>query len=129
MSATLLQRVKNHIIDDGGLLSDYSLRYYRWTDADLNGSGSVALFRMTGTQGLIQTPAQFIDVSLHLLADPDAVKTADDDMLEVLQYLRADYSDTGVFNMFPPFGYTGPSYLQNNRALFEMVIRCGVEDH
>lgn len=129
MSATLLQRVKDHIVDDGGLLSGFAIKYYRWSDADLNGSGSVALFRMTGTSGSVQTPAQHLDVSLFLLADPDAVVAADAAMLAVLQYLRADFSDTGVFNMFPIGSYTGPTYLENGRAMFEMVIRCGVEDH
>ena len=129
MSATLLQRAKAHIIDDGGLLSGYALRYYRWSDSDLAGAGSVALFRMTGTTGSVQTPAQFLDVSLFLLADPQGVKTADDDMLGVLQYLRANYEDTGVFNFFPLAGYTGPVFLENGRGMFEMVIRCGVEDH
>ena len=129
MSATLLQRVKNHIVDDGGLLSGFAVRYYRWSDVDLNGSGSVALFRMTGTSGRVNTAAQFHDVSLFLLAAPTAVKVADDAMLGVLQYLRGDFSDTSVFNMFPVAGYTGPTYLENDRAMFEMVIRCGVEDH
>jgi hypothetical protein len=111
------------------LLSGYAVRYYRWTDADLNGSGNVVLFRMTGTAGLVQTPAQTLDVSVFLLANPSAVKAADDAMLAVLQYLRANYTATGLFNVFPLNSYTGPEYLENNRAMFEMVVRCGVEDH
>lgn len=129
MSATLLQRLKGHIIDDGNLLSGYAVRYYRWTDADLNGAGNVVLFRMTGTTGIVQTPAQMADVSMFLLANESSVKSADDSMLAVLQYLRANYTTTGVFNFFPLNTYTGPDYLENNRAMFEMVVRCGVEDH
>ena len=129
MSATLLQRLKTHVIDDGSLLSAYSVRYYRWTDADLSGAGNVVLFRMSGTTGIVQTPAQTLDVSIFLLANDNAVKTADDDMLAVLQYLRANYTTTGVFSFFPLNTYTGPDYLENNRAMFEMVVRCGVEDH
>lgn len=129
MSAVLLQRVKKHIIDDGGFFSEHRLKYYKWTDADLNGTGQVVLLRMTGTSGLVSTPAQFHDVSLFALSGPSSVLATDNTMLEVLRYLREDFADTGVFNMFPIGGYTGPSYLENDRAMFEIVIRCGVEDH
>ena len=129
MSDQLLQRTKTHIVDDGGLLADYSVRYYRWSDAELNGAGSIALFRMTGTGGAVNHEAQQQDVSLFLLTNPASVRQADADMLAVLQYLRADFSATGVFAFHPVQGYTGPVYLENGRAIFEMVIRCGVEDH
>lgn len=129
MSATLLQRIKEHIVDDGGFLGGYGIRYYRWMDSDLNGSGSIALFRMSGLSGEVNRQVQFNDVSLYLLADPDQVKQADDDLLAVLQYLRANPETTGAFNIFPEGSFTGPSYLQNNRAMFEMVLRTGTEDH
>lgn len=129
MSATLLQRLKTHIIDDGGLLSTYPVRYYQWTDADLGGAGAICLFRMTGTGGSVNSEAQHNDVSLFLLVTEELSKAADDDLLEVLQYLRANYSSTGVFNYFPVQTYTGPVELANGRRLFEMVIRCGTEDH
>jgi len=129
MSITLLNRVKNHIIDDGGLLSGYAVKYYRWSDDDLNGKGSVALFKMSGTNGGADSVVQWPDVSLYLLADPDAVVAADNAMLAVLRYLRGDYADTGVFNMVPIGTYAGPMYLDNGRAMFEMVVRCGVVDH
>lgn len=129
MSATLLQRVKGHIVDDGGLLSAYKVRYFRWTDRDLGGSARVALFRMTGTSGRVNHEAQQQDVSLHLLAGASLTKQADDDMLSVLQYLRSSFAATDVYAMHPLGGFTGPSYLQNGRAMFEMVIRCGVTDH
>lgn len=129
MSSTILERLKAHIIDDGSLLSGYSLRYYRWRDVDLSGSGDVVLFRMTGTFGPVNRVTQQNDVSLFLLADSDKVKQADLDMLGVLQYLRANYETTGIHNMMPLGSYEGPSYMQNGRAMFEMVVRVGTEDH
>lgn len=129
MSQTLLARIKNHIIDDGGLLAAYTVKYYRWSDDDLNGDGNVVLFRMSGTSGPSAHVIQWPDVSLYILARPDSVVQADNDMLAVLQYLRADYEGTGVFNMHPVGTYTSPMYLDNGRAMFEMVIRAGVEDH
>jgi hypothetical protein len=129
MSSQLLLRVKNHIVDQGGLLTIYAKKYYRWSDADLKGSGGVALFRITGTAGRTDAQAQQIDVSLFLLADPKLVTQADSDMLGVLRYLRANYSDSDAFQYRPLQSYTGPVYMENGRAMFEMVIRCGVEDH
>lgn len=131
MSRELLLRAKNHIVDDGSLLGDYAVRYYRWSDADLNGGGSVALFRSAGTIGVNNRVVQFPDISLLLLATPALVTQADDDMLAVLRYLRSSYTNTAgsVFNFFPLNSYTGPTYLDNGRAMFEMVIRCGVTDH
>lgn len=129
MSATLLQRVSSHIITDGGLLSTYSLRYYQWLDDDLNGAGKVAMFRGTGIGGEINRHVQHLDVHLFLLANRDDAKNTDDDMLGVVQYLRDNPSTTGAFNLFPFTGYTGPTFLQNGRALFELPIRVGVTDH
>lgn len=129
MSASLLQRVSAHIITDGGLLTDYTLRYYRWTDTDLQGSGKVALFRMSGAVGQVNRHIQFPSVELTLLADPDGVTEADADMLAVLRYLRTNPTTTGVFNFFPVGTYTGPTYLENDRALFIMEISTGVDDH
>lgn len=129
MSTQLLTRAKTHIVNDGGLLGAYTVKYYRWSDKDLNGSGSIALFRMSGTSGRVNHEAQQHDVSLFLLAAPALVTQADSDMLGVLQYLRTNYEAATVYAFFPLQGYTGPTYLENGRAMFEMVIRCGVVDH
>lgn len=129
MSAGLLQKLKSHVIDDGGLLSDYTVRYYKWDDRDLQGSGKVALFRMVGTAGETNHEYQQPDVFLRLLSDPDDVKSTDDDMLGVLRYLRDNYETTGITAIHPTGTYDGPRYLANNRAHFEMIVRCGVEDH
>lgn len=129
MSAELLQRIKTHIVDDGGLLSGFTVKYYRWSDDDLNGTGSVALFKTSGTYGPSGHVDQWPDVSLYLLADPDKTKAADDAMLAVVRYLRNNYTTDDVFNIHPVGGYTGPMYLANGRAMFELVMRCGVTDH
>ena len=129
MSKTLLQRVRGHIVTDGGLLTGYTTRYYRWTDTDLKGSGNVALFRMSGTGGPTDFQQQQHDVSLYLMGTKTRVTQADTDMLSVLQYLRANFDSANVFSYTPLQAYTGPTYLSNGRAIFEMVIRCGVTDH
>lgn len=130
MSELLLWRVSSTITRLVPALSAYAVRYYRWTDADLNGDGQIALYRMFGSSGVVNSVVQFHDVSLTLMSsrDESPVQT-DTDMLAVLRALRKSYEAPGVFNLYPVGSYTGPEYMQNDRAVFEMVIRCGVEDH
>ena len=128
MSYELLQRVKKHIIDDGGLLSTYTVRYFRWQDTDLQGAANVALFRTLGTEGEINRHVQFPDVSLFLMVGPQDVVTGSADMLGAVQYLRANPSTDGAFNMFPMGASASPTYLENGRAMFEVVIRTGATD-
>ena len=134
MSVQLLQRMRSHL-DQGNLLDGYKVLFYRWSDQDLNGSGQVILFRMPGTEGdgahVIQRP----DIEINMLCDPDQVAAGDARMLQILQYLRANFETAEdnpfgrVFNMWPIGVYSGPTYLQNNRAMFNLVVRCMTEDH
>ena len=132
MSLQLLQRLSQHL-DDADLLSGYEVRYYRWSDQDLNGSGQIILFRMPGTSGdgahVIQRP----DIEITILCDPDKVTEGDERMLAILQYLRENFNVDNqfgrMFSLWPVGPYSGPTYLQNNRALFALVVRAVTEDH
>ena len=132
MSIQLLQRLSRHL-DDGGLLTGYSVKYYRWSDQDLNGDGQVILFRMPGTEGdgahVIQRP----DIEYSILCNPDQVAAGDQRMLAILQYLRANFdvdNEFGrMFSLWPVGVYTGTTYLENNWVLFRQVIRAVTEDH
>lgn len=127
MSAELLQRVSAHIEH---LIFGYSIRYYRWSDEDLNGTGQIALFRMAGTGGPSDYQIQYPDVSIQLLCNANAVAHGNDVMLSVLRFLRSDAGFTSeTVEGFEPFAISGPAYLQNGRARFELVVRCLVEDH
>ena len=132
MSISLLERMRAHL-DTGSLLDDYQVKFYRWSDQDLKGDGQVIMFRMPGTAGdgahVIQRP----DIEINMLCDPGAVKAGDERMLQILQYLRANFEATtafgSIFNIWPVGVYRGPTYLENNRALFRLVVRCMTEDH
>ena len=127
MSDELLNRVKNHILP---LLTGYAIRFYRWTDEDLQGAGQVVLFRMAGTAGPSDHQIQYPDVSVQMICNPDQVRAGDAVMLSVLRFLRSEAGFTsGTVENFEPLSQSGPSYLENGRARFEMVIRCLVEDH
>mgnify|MGYP001244658100 CR=1 FL=1 len=127
MSNELLQRVSSHI---SHLLTGYTLRYFRWTDSDLRGSGQVVLFRMAGTSGPSDHQIQYPDVSVQMICNPDSVVAGDAVMLSVLRFLRSEAGFTSAtIENFEPLRLTGPAYLENGRARFELVIRCLVEDH
>ena len=129
MSYELLQRVKTHIVNDGGLLSDYTVRYGKWSDQDFKGNGKVVLFSMQGTSGETNSVVQYPDVMLTLLSAVRSSRATSQDMLAVVRYLRVNFSVSDVFNMFPQESVSGPITLTNGRSMFELIIRCGVEDH
>ena len=127
MSVVLLTRVKNHI---NHLLTGYAIRYFRWHDADLTGAGGVVLFRMSGSGGASDYLLQSRDVSVQLICNPDAVQAGDAVMLSVVRFLRSEGGFTGADAVgYEPIATSGPAYLENGRARFELVIRCLVEDH
>lgn len=127
MSVELLQRVKAHIEP---LLTGYQIRYFRWTDADLLNKGQVVLFRMAGTGGSSDHLVQYPDVSVQVLCDEDKVAQGSALVLSIMRYLRSEEGfSSGPVENYEPLQNTGPSYLNNGRARFELVIRCMVEDH
>ncbi len=132
MSAQLLQRLRAHL-DEANLLNGYEVRYYRWSDQDLNGNGQVIVFRMPGTSGDNAHVTQSLDVDIRMLCDPAQVLDGDSRMLQILRHLRGDFeADTTfgrIFNAVPQGSYDGPRYLQNNRAMFSLTVRCMVTDH
>ena len=88
---------------------------------------------MPGTAGngahVIQRP----DIEINMLCDPGEVKSGDERMLAILQYLRENFDVDNqfgrIFSLWPIGVYSGPTYLQNNRALFALVVRAVTEDH
>lgn len=127
MSVELLTRVKNHIAH---LLTGYQIRYFCWTDADRNGAGGVVLFSMSGGGGTSSHLLQSKYVSVQMICDPDAIQAGDAVMLDVVRYLRSEDGFTGADAVgYEPLATSGPVYLDNGRARFELVIRCLVEDH
>lgn len=128
MSVTLLQHMRDHL-DAANLLDGYTVNFYRFSDQDLNGDGDVIVFRMTGTEGTGAHVIQRPDISIQMLCNPARVVDGDNRMLQILRYIRANFTATDIFNMWPIGVYTGPTYLQNNRARFELVVRCMTENY
>lgn len=128
MSLSLLQSIAGHL-QDAGLLDGIAVKYYRWTDADAAGSGNFLVIRMSGTAGIRNSKVQTPDVRLLLVADPAQVVT----MNQRADAIFAKFSDTtapaGVLKLEPLSAVSGPYYLDNGRGVFEIIVRCFVQDH
>ncbi len=100
MSATLLQRVSDHLAL-GGLLDGYKIRFFRWTDD--NAKEPTALFRLAGTQGaLTDFSVQYPDVTLTLIGTRKSAMDDSERCRAIYQYLRehyqfVDYNWEGIY--------------------------------
>lgn len=128
MSIVLAERLRDHLVLDS-LTDGYTVKFYRWSDSDLQGSGQVMLFRVPGSAGLSDAVAQMKDVTISILADQDQVRDAGIRMLAIERYLRANYSGVGFFNCWPIANHSGPFYTNNNRARFDLTVRMQIIDH
>lgn len=127
MSATLLQRVSDHI-DAGNLLDGYRIQYFRWTDA--NSEEPTILFRLAGSQGaLTDFSLQYPDVQAVLIGSVATVVADSERCREICQYCRENYKIYGGLNIEPLSAISGPFYLQDGRPWFQLDFRVIVSDH
>lgn len=128
MSLELLRRVSGHL-QPTGLLSGYSVKYHRWSDEDVAGGGEVIVFRMGPSVGSTSHVIQSNNVEINMLCSPGMSDEGNARMLQITQYLRDNYEDNGVFNIVPVGSFVGPTFLQNKRVTYELLVTCMTEDH
>tara|TARA_Y100000593_G_scaffold90839_2_gene178163 strand:+ start:1589 stop:1972 length:384 start_codon:yes stop_codon:yes gene_type:complete len=127
MSATLLQRVSDHLAL-GSLTDGYAVKYFRWTDA--SDSGPTMLFRMAGTEGALSDfSVQYPDVQVTIIATPQTAVSASERCREILQYVRENYLIDGGLNIEPITSMSGPFELSDGRPWFQLEFRVIVDDH
>ena len=127
MSATLLQRVSDHL-DKGNLLDGYDVHYFRWTDD--NGKAPTILFRMAGSQGALSDfSVQYPDVQVTLIGAPTTAVSDSERCREILQYVRENFEIDGGLNIEPLTAMSGPFQLENGRPWFQIDFRLIVSDH
>ena len=128
MSASLLEKVAQHLTD-AGLLTGLAVKYYRWTDADERGSANFIVFRMSGTAGARDATLQQPDVRILLCATAKEVKAGNDKADAIFSNFAGTTTIAGVVKFEPLATVIGPMYLDNGRAVFEINVRCFVQDH
>lgn len=130
MSLQLLQRVSGHL-NDAGLLTGYDVLYFKWTDERIEQNTPFILFRMAGTSGADNQCVQFPDVRILLVGSVTVPDDADTRAYDILRHFRTDFdTPTQSVKYFEPLGQVvGPMYLENGRPVFEINVRCMVDDH
>lgn len=128
MSLSLLQKVAGYL-QDLGLIDGIAVKYYRWTDADMNGAGNFLVLRMAGTAGIRNATVQSPDVRLLLVADPSQVVSMNQKADAIFDKLADTIAPSGVLKLEPLSTVSGPYYLDNGRGVFEIIVRCFVQDH
>lgn len=126
MSAVLLNRVKDYV-DSANLLAGYEVKFFQWTDADVAGNTPFVLFRQSGT-GNSDMLVQQINVSIILVATPTTALSADERAQAIARLFRVAGSHDGLVRFDTQGGKMGPSYLENGRPVFEIVVRVYAED-
>lgn len=119
MSLADINYVRKQIND---LIVGYEVRYFRWTDADLKGSGNVVCFRTDTSLG-----GDFLErrtlVGIQMLTDPRRVTDGFQVMQNIIDRIYQIPYSWWVDHFQPMSDVIGPTYLANDRARFECQIR------
>jgi len=127
MSLSALNYVRA-ALDTETLLAGYAVKYFRWTDADLQGDGEFVMLRLTGSGGGSNVIEQQKDVTLSLVGTETTVVASDARMKQIERFFREPVSDNGAHRFDPIGAVQGPFYLENGRPVFSLVIRVSTED-
>jgi len=120
----ILMACKAHIDD---LITDYTVKYFRWTDADASSEGPFIMLRLPGSGGQNDALKQEIDVLVALVTQPQLTLQGHDDMALIQRRFRESGAE-GVVKRFEVLAPAqGPSYLENGRPVWVLNIRCYTE--
>ena len=127
MSIGLLEKVSGHL-KDAGLMTGFDDKYYSWTDKDGEGSAGFVLFQMAGTSGIRNATVQSPDVRLLLVCKKDKLREGNNEADAIFANFAGMTKPTGILKLDPIGTVMGPYYLDNGRGVFEIVVRCFVQD-
>lgn len=126
MSIALLERVSAHLnfldLEDG-----FTVKFHRWSDKDIEGNDPFIVYRQDGDGGS-NVLLQQIDVLIQLSVNPQDFNAGDTRMQQIVDAFRDSSVTTGIIRFDIIGAVSGPIYLENGRPLWELVVRCFVED-
>jgi hypothetical protein len=123
--SVLLEAVRDHLTAAPSVLTGYVIRFFRWTDADLNGTQKVVLFRRGGT-GEGDYTLDVSDVLIRLIVPPEQAKAGEAKAREIEQRFYAAPEGGSIVHVQPLGAIIGPVYLQNDRAMFDLNVRVSM---
>lgn len=126
MSIALLDRVSAHLAFSG-LEDGFTIKKHRWSDKDIEGKNQFIVYRQDGG-GTSNVLLQEIDVLIQLSVIPADLDSGDTRMQEIVAAFRDSSVTTGIIRFDLIGEVSGPFFLENGRPLWELVVRCFVED-
>jgi len=127
MSYPLLEKIATHL-RMAGLLDGIETKYYRCVDEDMKGSTNIAVFRMAGGGGPRNSVVQQPDVKVILYANAKDIIDMNGKADAIFKYFGGLTAPEGVLKLEPLAAVMGPYFAENNRPVFEINIRCFVQD-
>ncbi len=128
MSLPLLQRVES-FLHSQGLLGGWSVKFFGWNDADVAGTGNFIVLKMAGTSGERDEIVQRPDVRVLVVGAPTKTIDPDAKAKAIYDLFAGTETVSGVIKFEPLSVVQGPFVLDNKRWVFELIVRCYVEDY
>lgn len=125
MSHQLLEKVATHLVM-AGLLDGMTIKYFRWTDADVNGAANFIMLRMAGSSGIRDAIVQSPDIKILIVGKADEIKQTNEKADAIFANFAGLTTPLGILKLDPLAIVTGPYYLDNGRCVFEINVRAFV---
>lgn len=124
---TILSATRDHV-NDAGLLAPYEDLYFRWSDSDVGGNTPFILFRFPGSNGPSSILLQQRDVLIVLVDTKGESERGHDRISAIERLFRQGGIQPGIRRFEVLGGLNGPLYLENDRPVWQLNIRCYTED-
>ncbi len=130
MSIQVLERVKG-FLESGGFTQGYEMRYFRWSDEDIEGRKPFMMFRISTTASESDKHVQVFGVEILVATMPDtAIHLSANELVKNIQKrFRQPVDYEGIKKLQPISEPSGPMYLENGRPVYMLNVRCFVNDH
>lgn len=123
MTVALMQSVYDHLGDT--LLAGLQRKYFRWTDADEQGTANFVVLRNNGA-GIRDASVQRPDLKMMLVFKPTDAVIGNQKSEAIFQKLADGTKPNTMLKIEPMGAVTGPYYLENGRCVYEINMRCYV---
>jgi hypothetical protein len=127
MSYQLLKSVET-CLRDAGLITGFTAKFYRWLDADVKGTADFIVFRMSGTSGPRDQFLQQPDIRILVVGKAKKIDETNAVADAIYAFFAGTETAIGVTKLEPLATVTGPYFMDNERCVFEINVRCFVAD-
>lgn len=122
--SNVYERIENHLAA-ADLLDGYFVQYRRWNDANKAATLLIRKMQSGASDHLVQR----VGIKLVLMTEPrQNIEQAEERLQLILRYIRANYKAPGLLFIQPISEVKGPFALSDDRAAFELDLRCLTDD-